>query len=81
MASKAPCPLPVLHKDLSEEARVRRRYADLIVRPEAREIVRVRAAITKSLPHADEAGFLEVETPHLAVDPWRAWRRVRSAPT
>ena len=68
MASKALRPLPVLHKDLSEEARVRRRYADLIVRPEAREIVRVRAAITKSLRRTlDEAGFLEVETPTLQV--------------
>ena len=68
MASKALRPLPVLHKDLSEEARVRRRYADLIVRPEAREIVRVRAAITKSLRRTlDEAGFLEVETPTLQL--------------
>ena len=32
MASKALRPLPVLHKELSEEARVRQRYADLIVR-------------------------------------------------
>ena len=68
MASKALRPLPVLHKDLSEEARVRRRYADLIVRPEAREIVRVRAAITKSLRRTlDGAGFLEVETPTLQL--------------
>lgn len=68
MASKALRPLPVLHKDLSEEARVRRRYADLIVRPEAREVVRARAAITKSLRHTlDEAGFLEVETPTLQL--------------
>ena len=32
MASKALRPLPVLHKELSEESRVRQRYADLIVR-------------------------------------------------
>src|SRR5699024_4675991 len=31
MASKALRPLPVLHKELSEEARVRQRYADLVV--------------------------------------------------
>ena len=30
MASKALRPLPVLHKDLSEESRVRQRYADLL---------------------------------------------------
>ena len=46
MASKALRPLPVLHKDLSEEARVRQRYADLIVRQEARDMVRLRAAVT-----------------------------------
>ena len=68
IASKALRPLPTLHKDLSEEARVRQRYADLIVRPEARDMVRVRSAITKSLRHTlDEAGFLEVETPTLQL--------------
>lgn len=67
-ASKALRPLPTLHKELSEEARVRQRYADLIVRPEAREIVRLRAAVTKSLRRTlDEAGFLEVETPTLQL--------------
>ncbi|NLA29577.1 MAG: lysine--tRNA ligase, partial [Propionibacterium sp.] len=49
MASKALRPLPVLHKELSEEARVRQRYTDLIARPEARDMVRVRSAITRSL--------------------------------
>ncbi len=68
LASKALRPLPTLHKDLSEEARVRKRYADLIVRPEAREMVRVRAAVTKSLRRTlDDAGFLEVETPTLQL--------------
>src|SRR3990170_995350 len=41
MVSKALRPLPVLHKDLSEESRVRQRYADLIVRQEARDMVRL----------------------------------------
>ena len=68
LASKALRPLPTLHKDLSEESRVRKRYADLIVRPEAREMVRVRAAVTKSLRRTlDDAGFLEVETPTLQL--------------
>ena len=44
MASKALRPLPVLHKELSEESRVRQRYADLIVRQEARDMVRTKAS-------------------------------------
>ncbi len=68
IASKALRPLPTLHKQLSEEARVRQRYADLIVRPEAREMVRLRSAITKSLRTTlDNAGFVEVETPTLQL--------------
>ena len=44
MASKALRPLPVLHKELSEETRVRQRYADLVVRQEARDMVRTKAS-------------------------------------
>ena len=43
-------PLPVLHKELSEEARVRQRYADLVVRQEARDMVRTRAAVAARHP-------------------------------
>ena len=68
IASKALRPLPALHKELSEESRVRQRYADLIVRPEARDMVRLRAAITRSLRETlDSEGFLEVETPTLQL--------------
>ncbi|MEJ7832004.1 MAG: lysine--tRNA ligase [Nocardioides sp.] len=68
MASKALRPLPVLHKDLSEEARVRQRYADLIVRQEARDMVRTRAAVLRSIRATlDDAGFVEVETPMLQL--------------
>ncbi|MEY4624383.1 MAG: hypothetical protein RLZZ07_1013, partial [Actinomycetota bacterium] len=42
MAAKALRPLPVEHKPLSEETRVRQRYVDLIVRSEARTIARLR---------------------------------------
>ena len=42
-------PLPVAHKPMSEETRVRQRYVDLIVRPDAREMVRVRATTVRSL--------------------------------
>jgi lysyl-tRNA synthetase class 2 len=66
MASKALRPLPVLHKDLSEESRVRLRHSDLIVRPEAQTMVRLRAAITASIRSTCERwGFIEVETPVL----------------
>ncbi len=66
MASKALRPLPVLHKDLSEESRVRQRYADLIVRQEARDMVRLRAAVTRAVRSTlEQRDFLEVETPVL----------------
>lgn len=66
LAAKSLRPLPVLHKELSEEARVRQRYVDLIARPLARDTVRHRAAVMRSLRdtlHAQE--FVEVETPML----------------
>lgn len=68
MASKALRPMPTLHHELSEETRVRERYADLVVRPEAQNVLRTRAAITRALRetlHAD--GYLEVETPVLQL--------------
>ena len=68
MASKALRPLPVLHKDLSEETRVRQRYADLIVRQEARDMVRTRSAVVRALRSTLEAGdFVEIETPVLQL--------------
>ena len=68
MAAKALRPLPTLHKDLSEEARVRQRYADLVVRPEARDMVRARATITRSIRETlHRLGYLEVETPTLQL--------------
>ncbi|GGL39418.1 lysine--tRNA ligase [Phycicoccus endophyticus] len=68
MASKALRPLPVLHKELSEESRVRQRYADLVVRQEARDMVRTKAATLRALRRVlEEQGFLEVETPVLQL--------------
>jgi len=68
MASKALRPLPTLHKDLSEETRVRARHTDLIARPEARQMVRDRAALLKSLRSSlGQMGYLEVETPILQL--------------
>ena len=68
MASKALRPLPTLHKDLSEENRVRERYADLVARPAARQMVRERAAITRAVRETlNEDGYIEVETPVLQL--------------
>lgn len=66
MAAKALRPLPVAHKPLSEQTRVRQRYVDLIVRPEARLIARQRIAAVASLRRSFAArDYLEVETPML----------------
>jgi lysyl-tRNA synthetase class 2 len=68
MASKALRPFPVLHKELSEEVRVRQRYADLIVRQESRDMVRTRSAIVRAIRAAlEEQGYLEIETPVLQL--------------
>ena len=66
MAAKALRPLPVAHKPLSEEARVRQRYVDLIVRPEAARIARLRVDVVAALRQdLSSRGFLEIETPML----------------
>jgi lysyl-tRNA synthetase class 2 len=66
ITAKALRPLPVAHKALSEETRVRQRYVDLIVRPEARDMVRVRADVMRSLRETlHKRGYIEVETPIL----------------
>lgn len=68
MASKALRPLPTLHKELAEDTRVRRRYVDLVVRPEAREVVRTKATVLRSLRETfHRLGYLEVETPVLQL--------------
>ncbi|MEE3853243.1 lysine--tRNA ligase [Gordonia sp. LSe1-13] len=66
MASKALRPLPIAHKEMNEETRVRQRYVDLIMRPEARETARTRIAVISELRNAlARRDFLEVETPML----------------
>jgi lysyl-tRNA synthetase class 2 len=66
VAAKALRPLPVSHKPLSDETRVRQRYVDLIMRPEARQMVRTRAEVLRSLRETfRHEGYLEVETPVL----------------
>ena len=66
MAAKALRPLPVAHRELSEESRVRQRYVDLIVRPQARSVARQRIAVVRAVrSFLERRGFLEVETPML----------------
>lgn len=73
LASKAIRPLPKVYKNedgqevaLSEEMRVRRRDLDLIMRPAARDMVRLRSAVVHSLrENFHERDFIEIETPML----------------
>jgi lysyl-tRNA synthetase, class II len=68
LASKSLRPLPNDHKPMSEETRVRMRYVDLIVRPEARSAARMRPAVMRSLRETfNDQSFIEVETPMLQV--------------
>ncbi len=72
LAAKAIRPLPNLYQgaELSDEARVRQRYVDLIVRQGARDMVRRRAAVVRSLrENLWRRDFVEVETPMLQVRP------------
>ncbi len=69
ITAKALRPLPDKHAGLSDpEARVRQRYLDLIINPEARRMAELRATVTRSLREELHArGFLEAETPVLQV--------------
>jgi lysyl-tRNA synthetase class 2 len=68
LASKSLRPLPNDHKPMSEETRVRMRYVDLIVRPEARAAARMRPQVMRSLRDTfNNYDFIEVETPMLQV--------------
>lgn len=68
IAAKSLRPLPNDHKPMSEETRVRMRYVDLIVRPEARTNARLRPAVIRSLRETYHSrDYLEVETPMLQV--------------
>jgi lysyl-tRNA synthetase, class II len=68
MAAKSVRPLPNVHSELSEETRVRQRYVDLIVRPQARDMVRRRAEVVRTLRSVLHGrSFVEVETPMLQL--------------
>lgn len=73
LASKALRPLPKTYTledgtetGLAEDTRIRQRYLDMLVRPSAREMVRIRAGVVRSLrDYFHENGFIEIETPML----------------
>jgi lysyl-tRNA synthetase class 2 len=69
ITAKALRPLPDKRAGLSDpEARVRQRYLDLIINPDARRMAELRATVTRSLREELHArGFLEAETPVLQV--------------
>jgi lysyl-tRNA synthetase class 2 len=82
LTAKALRPLPDKHHGLTDpEARVRMPYVDLIVNTEARELVRMRATVLRSLRDTlDHSGYVEVETPILqpvhggaAARPFGTW--------
>ncbi|MFF0448739.1 bifunctional lysylphosphatidylglycerol synthetase/lysine--tRNA ligase LysX [Streptomyces sp. NPDC004609] len=60
-------PLPDQRHGLADpEARVRRRYLDLVAGPDAREVVRRRSTVVQALRQGLlDRGYLEVETPML----------------
>lgn len=65
--SKALRPLPDKFHGLTDiEERYRRRYVDLIMNPEAKEVAIARAKIIRAMQnYFDSKGFIEVETPVL----------------
>lgn len=75
LAAKALRPLPKTYVNdkgemtsLSEESRVRRRHLDLIMREDARKMVRERSAVVRSIrEYFHSKGFIEIETPMLQI--------------
>ena len=68
LAAKTLRPLPNEHRPLSDEARIRLRYVDMMIRPEPREMVRTKATVLRSLRETlHEQGYIEVETPILQL--------------
>src|ERR687892_1873906 len=65
--SRNQSPLPdTFHGLTDQETRYRKRYLDLLMNEESRELFRLRARIVTAIRrHLDERGFVEVETPIL----------------
>jgi lysyl-tRNA synthetase class 2 len=64
LASKALRPLPEKWKGITDpETRVRQRYVDLVMNPDARRLVHARSAVLRSMRDTfDQRGYTEVET-------------------
>lgn len=69
LLSKALKPLPDKHHGMTDvEERYRRRYVDLIMRPETKDVFLKRANVIKYMREfLDTKGFIEVDTPILQV--------------
>lgn len=69
LTAKCLRPLPDKHHGLTDpESRVRQRYVDLIANADARDMVRIRAAVLGSVRATlARHGYLEVETPTLQL--------------
>ncbi len=67
ITAKSLRPLPDKHAGLTDpQSRVRMRYVDLIVNPEARRLAELRAAVTRAIrEELHSQGFIEAETPML----------------
>jgi lysyl-tRNA synthetase class 2 len=69
LTAKSLRPLPDKHAGLTDpEARVRQRYLDLLVNPQARRMAEMRSAVVQSVRSAlVSRGYVEVETPVLTA--------------
>ncbi len=68
VAAKTLRPLPNEHRPLSDEARIRLRYVDMMLRPEPRDMVRTKATVLRSLRETlHRREYVEVETPILQL--------------
>jgi lysyl-tRNA synthetase class 2 len=67
ITAKSLRPLPDKHAGLTDpESRVRMRYVDLIVNPQARQLAELRASVTRAIrEELHDRGFIEAETPIL----------------
>ncbi|KFF31715.1 lysyl-tRNA synthetase [Bifidobacterium bombi DSM 19703] len=66
IASKALQPLPALHKELTDDTRIRKPYIGMIADEKVRNMVRRRSHVVTSLRNTfAKRDFLEVETPML----------------
>ena len=82
IAAKTLRPLPNEHRPLSDEARIRLRYVDMMVRPEAREMVRTKATVLQEPARAPSTSAATSRSRRRSSSsPTAAPRPGRSAPT